>query len=259
MKKQEGSIPWKNYRLVYIGISDKGKVRQINEDAFLISPENHLFCVADGMGGHSAGDVASRLTLESMAEFCHCYGQAQEMSLKSEASIPGSAPELLEKAIQYANLQVYKAAAGRLMGSTVVAACFTDKNLLVAHVGDSRVYQLRNGTLRQITEDHSLVYELYKQGSISYDEMQTHPKRNIITRAIGPDEKVKISQTGVDTTAGDLYLLCSDGLTSMLDNATIASILTSDLSLSQKAITLVDRSNDAAGNDNITVLLIAIE
>lgn len=259
MKKLEGSIPWKNYRLVYIGISDKGKIRQINEDDFLISPENHLFCVADGMGGHAAGDVASRLTLESMAEFFRGYDQTQSISSGPEASISGSDPELLEKAIQYANLQVYKAAYGQLMGSTVVAACFTDKNLIIAHVGDSRAYQLRNGTLKQITEDHSLVYELYKQGSISYDEMQTHPKRNIITQAIGPDEKVKISQTAVDTSDGDLYLLCSDGLTSMLDNAMIAAILTSDLSLPQKAVTLVDRSNEAAGNDNITVLLIAIE
>lgn len=145
------------------------------------------------------------------------------------------------------------------MGSTLVAAHFSEDNLNIAHVGDSRLYLWREGQLTQLTEDHSLVYELFKLGKITQQEMRDHKMRNVITRAIGTNSSVEPSLGHIDVQAGDIYLLCSDGLTTMLQAYDIVKTFKNGSSLSSLAESFITQANDAGGRDNITVLLIAVK
>ena len=259
MKKISGSIPWNGLQLFYFGISDNGQIRKINEDDFLIMPEYCLFCVADGMGGHAAGEVASRLTLESIANFMDSINPKTDVTAPGDSSHKLFTSPALEASIDFANSRVCLEADGRMMGSTIVAGQFMNNELRLAHVGDSRAYLCNSGGLQQLTEDHSLVYDLYLQGQISKEEMRIHPQRNIITRAIGSGAEVKIAVQSQAIKKGDLFLFCSDGLTSMLEDEQIADILNSGEELTQIGENLVQRANDAGGRDNITVLLISIQ
>lgn len=257
MKREDGSVEWGAFSLFYAGISDRGRMRAENEDDFLIMERDRLFCLADGMGGLDEGKLASRTTLEGVAQ-CMNY-----LADREDSPIPfGLSADMLKKQdlaciTSFANFLVRQKAGGRNMGSTLVVAHFTENRLDFAHVGDSRLYLLRAGELKQLTEDHSLVNELYRMGKICKAEMQGHNLRNIISRAIGTHPQVEPDLGTVDVQAGDLFLLCSDGLTSMLEAVEIAAILAADPDPPTAAQALISRANEAGGQDNITVLLIA--
>jgi len=259
MKMQEGMISEGEFLLSYSGISDKGLVRKENEDDFLIMEEYCLFCVADGMGGQEAGKLASQTTLESVAK-CMKY-----LSDKEHATMPFGLTEdmltnpLLANLTLFANSQVNKISAGRTMGSTLVAVRCTDNILDIVHVGDSRLYLWRAGQLTQLTEDHSLVYELFKLGKINQQEMRDHQMRNVITRAIGANTSVEPELGQIEISTGDIFLLCSDGLTTMLKPEEMVKVFTNHSSLSTLAGSLISQANNAGGRDNITVILISVE
>ena len=259
MKKMSGSIPWNGLKLAYFGISHVGQVRKINEDDFLIMPEYRLFCVADGMGGHDAGDIASRLTLESIANYMDSINPKTDTSIPHGVANELFSPPALEASIQFANKMVYQEAAGRMMGSTIVAGQFIRDEIRLVHVGDSRIYLYNNKHLQQLTEDHSFVNDLYLQGQITKEEMRTHPQRNIITRAIGTTAEVEISTQSLLLDKGNMLLFCSDGLTSMLEDDEISAILDSEQDLALMGEILIQRANDYGGRDNITALLVSIQ
>ena len=194
----------------YAGATDTGRTRRRNEDSYVVAPP--LFCVADGMGGAQAGEVASRLAAAAV-----------------EDADPGgpSGPARVTALIQEANRRVYERASADPtvsgMGTTMTVALVEDDGVTIGHVGDSRAYLVRDGSLKQITEDHSLVNELVKSGKLSREEAEQHPQRSVITRALGTDPDVDVDAFTARRPAGDLFLLCSDGLSSMVDEATRSS------------------------------------
>jgi len=159
---------------------------------------------------------------------------------------------------QFANSMVHQEAAGKTMGATLVGLYFADL-VKIVHVGDSRVYRMRQGVLEQLTEDHSFVNELYIRGKITKEEMRSHPRRNVITKAIGTDATVSPTIQNIEVAFGDLFLLCSDGLTGMLDDAAITSVISSGNGLTGIGESLVTQANNAGGKDNITVILVSVQ
>ncbi len=233
-------------------ITDIGKKRKVNQD-YVYTSENpignlpNLFIVADGMGGHNAGDFASKLTVETL------LGEIADSFERNPVII-------LSKAIQTANGVIRKKAEEAPdmegMGTTLVAATCLGKYLHVANVGDSRLYVVGK-EMRQITKDHSLVEEMVRIGTISHSEARNHPDKNIITRAIGAASEVEPDFFTVELEEGDLVLLCSDGLTNMLEDEEIRMILNSGRDIVEQAQSLVDAANANGGRDNISVVLIA--
>ncbi|HZU60411.1 MAG TPA: Stp1/IreP family PP2C-type Ser/Thr phosphatase, partial [Solirubrobacteraceae bacterium] len=226
--------------------SDTGRQRRENEDsAFAAAP---LFVVADGMGGAQAGEVASRLAIETFQR-----GLAAD----------GSPEQRLAERVRDANRRIYEKSrteSGREgMGTTLTAAYVDDGQLAIAHVGDSRAYLFRDGELTRLTQDHSLVDELLRQGKLTEEEAAEHPQRSIITRALGPEADVDVDTFTYAVQAGDLLLLCSDGLTSMISEEAVAGVLASAGSLSEAAKALIEQANQAGGRDNITVVLFRLE
>ncbi len=257
MKKDHGTIPWQGFKISYAGITDRGRKRKSNEDDFLLLPQEALFCVADGAGGHESGVLASYLTLTNIASVMSRDLDLADITLPVNTSPALSPKPLFVSAIEFANLKVFQSSANHNMASTIVGCHFMKDFINICHVGDSRAYLIRDGVLSQLTEDHSFVFELFKSGNIRKEEMRTHPKRNIITKAIGPSQGVQVSHQSVPTRNGDMYLLCSDGLNSMLDDATIFSIVKkNNSSLIKIAEELVKEANIVGGKDNITVVLI---
>ncbi len=226
--------------------TDTGRQRRDNEDnAFVRAP---LFVVADGMGGAQAGEVASKLAVEEFHE-----------ALPDE----GSAEERLTDRIRAANRRIYDLSRTEHeldgMGTTLTAAYLDDNHLAVAHVGDSRAYIFRDGELARLTQDHSLVEELVRQGKLTEAQAAEHPQRSIITRALGIEGDVEVDTWSYPMRAGDVVLLCSDGLTSMIGEEQIVHILGGEPSLDRAADRLIDAANDAGGRDNITVVLFRLE
>lgn len=259
MKKDHGTIPWEGFNISYAGITDIGQKRQNNEDDFLIIPAAALFCVADGAGGHESGVLASHLTLSSISSVISRDFSSPDITLPLNISQFSTTKPLFISAIEFANLKVFQTSTSHNMASTIVGCHFTGDSIHICHVGDSRAYIVRNGSLSQVTEDHSLVYELFRSGKISEEEIRTHPRRNIITRAIGPVHEVEVSHQAVLARHDDMYLLCSDGLSSMLDDDTILSIIKDNNSnLLHIAEKLVEEANISGGKDNITVILIKL-
>jgi protein phosphatase len=223
--------------------TDTGRQRRANEDAYFA--RSPLFAVADGMGGAQAGEVASRMAVAAL-----------EPGLPDG---PGAAEQRLAALVQEANAQIHalsqsdEGAAG--MGTTLTAAYVDGERLALAHVGDSRAYRLRDGELELLSSDHSLVEELVRRGELTHEEADRHPQRSIITRALGPEDDVEVDHESWPAQAGDVYLLCSDGLTAMVAEARVAEIMRAALSLPNAARALVDEANAAGGKDNITVVL----
>ncbi len=232
------------------GASDIGKQRELQEDSIYIDKEEKLFIVADGMGGHNAGEVASNLAVSLIPEK---YKKLKEKSLKYA----------LNESLKYANSKIYQQARKNKeqqgMGTTVVLITFYDGQYFICNVGDSRCYLLRKKKLTQITEDHSYVYEQYKKGLISKEEMKKSPYKNVITRAVGVEEEVKADFFIGDVKEGDIFLLCSDGLHSMLNDKEIKKILQKRTSLKHKVEKLIKEANKKGGEDNISVILIKIK
>ncbi len=226
--------------------TDTGRQRRGNEDSsYARAP---VFVVADGMGGAQAGEVASQLAV-----------QAFEQGLPAN----GTPEERLSVVVQRANRSIYDTARGdaRLdgMGTTVTAAYLGPEELVLAHVGDSRAYRFRDGELARLTEDHSLVEELLRGGKLTEEEALDHPQRSIITRALGPEPIVEVDTFTYPVRPGDIFLLCSDGLTSMISEQLIAEVLAQSTSLPAAAQRLIDEANAAGGRDNITVVLFRAE
>ncbi len=226
--------------------TDTGRQRKDNEDsAFARAP---LFVVADGMGGAQAGEVASRIAVEAF-----------------EAELPDQGPpeERLAGRTQEANRQIYDISrtehdrAG--MGTTLTAVYVDDAELAVAHVGDSRAYLFRDGQLARLTQDHTLVEELKRRGKLTEEQAAEHPQRSIITRALGVDAEVDVDTRTYGARAGDVVLLCSDGLTSMISENQVAAVLREESDLDRAAERLIAEANEAGGRDNITVILFRLE
>jgi serine/threonine protein phosphatase PrpC len=229
------------------GKTDPGRVRRRNEDAFVIDPP--LFAVADGMGGAQAGEVASRLTAAAFRE----YHEADDLP----------PDERVQAIIQEANRRIYDRAHADSgfsgMGTTVTAALLTGGRVTIGHVGDSRAYRIRNDALEQLTDDHSLVGDLMRSGRLTPEEAEAHPQRSVITRALGTDPEVDVDTVTVDVLPGDLFLLCSDGLTTMVGDEDILGILAAAPTLDDAARELVRAANTGGGEDNVTVVLFRVE
>jgi serine/threonine protein phosphatase PrpC len=250
--------------------SHRGRVRTANEDSFGICADEGLFVVCDGMGGAAAGEVASRVAVDTMIR--SLCGQPKSASahdtdpglvtdrrVVTENSTAG-VPELLREAVSDANDLVFSQAANdsRLhgMGTTLVALLAQQGKVWVAHVGDSRCYRFRDGALEQLTRDHSLVDEQVKLGQLTREEADRSPLRNVITRAVGSQRSVNTEVSEVETAAGDLFLLCSDGLTRELPDVRIKALLTETQDLDLICQHLIDSANDAGGRDNVTCVLV---
>ncbi len=228
------------------GRSDVGRQRSANEDQLVLAPP--FFAVADGMGGAKAGEVASALAA-SVFDDERDAGEAAEAQLT--------------RIVREANRRIYERAVEdesvRGMGTTLTAAKVQDDEVSLGHVGDSRAYILRDGELRQLTRDHSLVAELERTGQISPEAAEHHPQRSIITRALGPEPDVEVDTYTVPGRDGDVYLICSDGLTGMLADADVEAIVRAAAALDVAAEQLVDAANQSGGRDNITVVLFRLE
>jgi protein phosphatase len=221
-----------------------GRKRRHNEDAYVVEPP--LFAIADGMGGARAGEVASGLAAAAL----------------KAGEVNGSGEERVVALIQEANRSVYERSSADAdvagMGTTITVALVGDLDVTFGHVGDSRAYALRDGELEQLTDDHSLVAELVRAGKLSAEEAEHHPQRSVITRALGTDPDVDVDTFTVQARPGDVFLLCSDGLTDMIGDEEIVQILDRRNSLDDAARALVGRANDAGGQDNITVVAFEI-
>lgn len=231
--------------------TDVGLKRNSNQDFVYASDQKvgrlpSLLIVADGMGGHAAGDLASRVCVETMVSSIEGSGQTE--------TIP-----ILAEAVQKANRAVLKKAAEKPeyagMGTTIVAAVIDGNTLYVANVGDSRLYLIDDDRIDQITLDHSLVAEMVRSGRISPEQMRNHPEKNIITRAVGGEENVKADFFDVGLHKGDVVLLCSDGLTNMVEDEQIFRIIRREKTLRDAGQKLISAANSAGGRDNISVVL----
>jgi protein phosphatase len=223
--------------------TDIGMVRERNEDSYLV--DEPLFAVADGMGGHLGGEVASRLAVETLERLFH----------RHEGELPDQIREA-NRAV-FERSVVDRSVAG--MGTTLTAIMAEGDRVRLAHVGDSRAYLLRDGALRLLTEDHTLVHRMVQEGEISEQEAEVHPQRNILTRVIGVDLWVEVDEDEFEVRPGDRILLCTDGLTGMVREDQIREILAAGREPRETAEELVRRANEAGGVDNITVVVLDIE
>jgi serine/threonine protein phosphatase PrpC len=231
--------------------SNQGRVRTSNEDCFVANSERQIFLVADGMGGHAAGEIASRMTAERVEE------------ILSGGITAAGVKELLRLAVSEANTAVHETQKARAeyrgMGSTLTVLTFADGNYCIAQVGDSRAYLLRNSDLIQLTQDHSLVWPLYKSGVITKDDIARNPRKNLITRSIGTQSEVEADLQCGPIMEGDLFLLCSDGLTDVLMDSDISRILLNRHTDAQGYCDLlVSAANSGGGPDNITVVVVRL-
>jgi serine/threonine protein phosphatase PrpC len=249
----------------YSVASDPGRVRKNNEDAFLADPAVGIFAVADGMGGHAAGEIASRMALNTLQEALAQGSQSKEADFSPNQTAVLSPPSsLLVSGIRSANQAVFQSSLEkeeyRGMGTTVVAVYFGNSIPAVAHVGDSRLYRIRSRKIEQITEDHSVVWEQYREGLLPKEALSSSPLKNIVTRALGMQPTVDVDVLELEVQKGDQLLLCSDGLSDLLGDEDLLRVLgeaSGNLDLACKQ--LVQLANQRGGKDNITVLLIQIE
>jgi PPM family protein phosphatase len=226
--------------------TDVGRKRSRNDDNYLTHPP--LFAVADGMGGHRAGNVASSLTLET---------------LERVVSAAHDGRAALSGAIREANRAVYEMSGSvpeyRGMGTTVTAVIVGDRSIFVAHVGDSRAYLLREGSLQQVTDDHTLVRRLFLEHQITEDEAATHPSRGLLMRAVGVEPSVEPDELEIGVRDGDRILLCTDGLSEMIPVSSVRAILAFEASPQAACQQLVDAANEAGGEDNVTAVVLDLE
>ena len=231
--------------------TSQGRIRTSNEDSWVANPGTGLFLVADGMGGHAAGEIASHVAATTMNEWLTTHAAEEP------------AAEMLRAGALEANAHVFSAQrqdrtlAG--MGSTLTALFFRGTKYYFAHVGDSRAYRLRGNSLEQLTRDHSLVWHLYESGVLKKADLSRHPQKNLITRSIGSHPQVEIDAGEGEGLPEDVYLLCTDGLTDGVSDLEIAKALAASQETPQKiADFLVDAANDAGGPDNITVVVVRL-
>jgi serine/threonine protein phosphatase PrpC len=228
------------------GLSDRGCVRQNNEDSFLLSPDKGLYVIADGMGGAQAGEHASKMAVETVASFIEHAGKANA--------------EVLARAFHEANSRVMDAAAGDStlegMGTTLVAALENGPEVFIASVGDSRAYVFNKGELISVTEDQTWVQEVGRRLGIDENNLRTHPMRHVLTMAIGVSPELRVHSYAVKPEPGAQLLLSSDGLHGVVDAQTISKLLEGNGSLESKCQRLIDAARDAGGPDNITAIIL---
>lgn len=246
--------------------TDVGRKRKANEDAYRLLPHENTWILADGMGGHVAGQVASNLAVEKIADFMERWRHEENFvwpfdpdpRLSDEANY-------IQMAVRVANIRIYNRGqsdeACQNMGTTVVALTWSENaGLVIAHVGDSRCYRLRQGSLQQLTEDHSLVNHLKRVYFLTDEQARARASSNVIVRAVGLEDDVDVDITLVQPEAGDVYLSCSDGLSDLIKDEQIQAVMNENLpDLNKTAQALVDAANQAGGNDNITVVLVAAQ
>lgn len=235
--------------------TDKGKVRQINEDAFAAGELTNGMCwaiVCDGMGGQKCGEIASATAVKVISDYI--------LSSYRVGMSANSIKTMLNSAVSQANIKIYDMSINSEdmngMGTTVVATLIVDGVAYIAHAGDSRLYYVRNGALTQVTRDHSMVQKMVEKGQITANEAKFHPRKNIITRALGVNEDVEIEYDEIDVLDNDVLLLCTDGLTNFVDVNTIEDVVNST-PLNQIADKLIDLANESGGGDNITAVVIS--
>lgn len=241
-------VPISRFRWISAACSDTGRVRAINEDACLDEPQRGLWAVADGMGGHDVGDVASRLVIDACAQLADTMGIKQSI-VEARATLQTANQQLREEA---SRRQVPR------IGTTVVMLLARDRFCGFLWAGDSRVYLLRQGELRQLTRDHSQVEELRQSGYLTQEEARHHPARNIITRAIGATDHLDLDEDTIEVADGDVFLLCSDGLSNELSDEEIARTL-ANVDCLHAPRELVDMALARGGRDNITAIVVQAE
>jgi len=243
------------------GLSDTGRARDHNEDAIAWDETHGFALLADGMGGHNAGDVASRMCIEQLnASLLPVL--LKPLRLRANKGVSKHVT-LARRAVNKANAEIFANAEAnperKGMGTTVVLAVFYSDKVVLAHVGDSRIYRLRGRSLEQMTADHSLVRELLEKGVISPEEVKNNPYSHVITKAVGIREKVVAEVQELETQPGDVFLLCSDGLTDLVDDTMIEDTLVAAAgNWAPAAQRLVDLANGRGGRDNISVVLAAL-
>ncbi|MDX9823110.1 MAG: Stp1/IreP family PP2C-type Ser/Thr phosphatase [Syntrophales bacterium] len=237
--------------------TDVGRTRKNNEDNFLVMEKPRLLLVADGMGGHASGEIASRMAVDTIRNFFDS-GAKKSLQIGAYDEDYSEATNRLGSAIRFANMAIHEAAAGNAawqgMGTTVVAGLLTDHRLSIAHVGDSRLYLIRAGGIEQLTDDHSVVAEQVKRELISRDEAQKSEMKSILTRALGTEAEVDVDLCEMATSDEDVLILCSDGLSNMVTDEDMLSIVSSSKDPDAAAAALVDLANSNGGKDNITVV-----
>lgn len=249
-----------------VGMTDVGTAREHNEDDFYLSRDEEALCiVADGMGGHRSGEVASAMAIKTMVEYYRETMPEEGLNGRELGAAQTDSGEIdlnqrrLVQAIQAANTAVFEAASSnevyRGMGTTIVSGYFTHRGVYLAHIGDSRAYRYRDGELDQRTNDHSLANEYVEMGILSADDVEFFPYKNVITRACGLSEEVEVAVHFEEIRDGDLYLLCSDGLTDMVSEEQIASMLEETDDLENLCRDLVEEANRNGGEDNVTIVL----
>lgn len=239
----------------YCAKTDTGRARDNNEDAVTFDEATNTVVLADGMGGYNAGEIASGMATAFIKSELSRWMQEAGVGAK-----PREIRRAMEICVDNANLSVFNSANSNAqyagMGTTLVVGVFRDDVLLIGHIGDSRCYRLRGGQLTQITKDHSLLQEQIDAGLITPEQAIGSNIKNLVTRALGVEESVLLEVNEYSVEAGDVYLLCSDGLSDMVDDATIAKIVSLDTGLEQKAMSLIDAANERGGRDNISVIVV---
>jgi len=239
-------------REIFCGKTDIGLRRSNNEDVFITSSEQGFCLAADGMGGEAAGELASKIFADTAQEiFADNFNHSEkEVLYRVKQAFSFANDKILDHVTQNPNHEG--------MGCTAELLAFYEDGFALGHVGDSRTYRFRNGQLRQLTQDHTLVQQQIEEGLISSDNIKNHPLRNVILRAIGQERELALDLLRGNILSGDLFLLCSDGLTDMIQDNQIQEILHSDIEIHRKADNLIESAKAAGGKDNITVVLVAI-
>ncbi len=248
-------------RIRYAGNTHVGMKRDHNEDSLFLYADQNVYMVADGMGGHACGEVASQMAVETVAKFFKETSEDEEVTWPFKMDKDRKYQEnRICTSVKLANLRIYESAitnaSRKGMGTTMVSIFFTDEEVYVAHVGDSRVYRIRDGEMVQLTEDHSLLNDYIKMKDLTPEEIENFPHKNVIVRALGMKETVQVDVMSDMPQDGDIYLLCSDGLCGMITDETICETVIScndDLELACNR--LIQKGNEAGGTDNITVVL----
>lgn len=246
------------YKVEFSALSDMGHIRPNNEDSWSLIPEENFFVLADGMGGHQAGEVASH---EAVAILCRLMKDTKGQSLQAKSF--DEIQDLLREAFYRVNASIFTLSCQneewKGMGTTLSCLLLHDEGALCGHVGDSRIYRLRNQRLEQLTQDHSLLRELADLGQIEEGQAEGSLYRNILTRAVGTEPIVEPTITVSDVLVGDLYVLCSDGLSDLLTKSDIEKILNQKLDIKEAVKKLVKEAKQRGGHDNITVIVIKVQ
>ena len=241
----------------YAALSDKGIIREQNEDFWNIVLDNKgnpiAFIIADGMGGHMAGDVASRMAVEIIS---------QEICRSLETINSSTVIAFLENAVNLANDEIYKYSLlnlnGTGIGTTLTLGLIHSGKITIAHIGDSRFYLIRGGAIQSMTRDHSFVGELVEKGVLDQEEARNHPLRNQITRALGYEKNIEIDFYNIDVKKGDIYLFCTDGLTVKVSSDELLTMLEQEKDLNVILKNMVELANQRGGDDNITAIIVKI-